>query len=68
LCEGFLGIDLHFELWRYFFAVSLHKRVEREGKKERVQGASGKHEHPSSGELGGVVHVTLVDNIKQRVA
>jgi hypothetical protein len=24
LCERFLGIDPHFELWRYFFAVSLH--------------------------------------------
>jgi hypothetical protein len=30
LCEGYLGIKPHFELWRYFFFVSLHKRVERE--------------------------------------
>jgi hypothetical protein len=35
LCEGFLGIDPHFKLWRYFFAVSLHKRVEREKEKKR---------------------------------
>jgi hypothetical protein len=35
LCEGFLGIDPHFELWRYFFAVSLHKRVERGKRKKR---------------------------------
>jgi hypothetical protein len=35
LCERFLGIDPHFELWRYFFAVSLHKRVEREKGKKR---------------------------------
>jgi hypothetical protein len=23
LCEGFLGIEPHFKLWRYFFTVSL---------------------------------------------
>jgi len=23
LCERFLGISLHFDLWRYFFAVTL---------------------------------------------
>ena len=23
LCEGFLGINPHFDLWRYFFAVTL---------------------------------------------
>jgi hypothetical protein len=35
LCEGYLGIEPHFELWRYFFFVSLHKKVEKEkGKKE----------------------------------
>jgi hypothetical protein len=36
LCEGFLGINPHFELWRYF-AVSLHKRVEREAKKREFK-------------------------------
>jgi hypothetical protein len=35
LCEGFLGIEPHFELWRYFFAVSLHKRVKREKGEKR---------------------------------
>jgi hypothetical protein len=35
LCEGFLGIDPHFKLWRYFFVVSLHRRVEREKEKKR---------------------------------
>ena len=29
LCEGYLGIEPHFELWRYFFSVSLHKKRER---------------------------------------
>jgi len=32
LCEGFLGIDPHFDLWRHFFTVSLSKR--RVGGKE----------------------------------
>ena len=26
LCEGFLGIDPYFDLWRYFFTVSLSNR------------------------------------------
>jgi hypothetical protein len=26
LCEGYLGIEPHFELWRYFFSISLHKK------------------------------------------
>jgi hypothetical protein len=29
LCEGYLGIEPHFELWRYFFAVSLLKKREK---------------------------------------
>jgi len=28
LCEGYLRIEPHFELWRYF-SVSLHKKRER---------------------------------------
>jgi hypothetical protein len=23
LCEGFLGVEPHFELWKYFFSISL---------------------------------------------
>ena len=26
LCEGYLGIEPHFELWKYFFAVELQKK------------------------------------------
>ena len=26
LCEGFQGIDPHFDLWRHFFTVSLWKK------------------------------------------
>jgi len=29
LCEGYLGIEPHFELWRYFFSVSLLTKKER---------------------------------------
>ena len=31
LCEGYLGIKPYFELWRYFFSVSLLKKRERSG-------------------------------------
>ena len=27
----YLGIEPHFELWRYFFNISLHKKRERSG-------------------------------------
>ena len=29
LCEGYLGIEPHFELWKYFFAIELHKKKEK---------------------------------------
>ena len=29
MCEGYLGIEPHFELWRYFFSISLTKKKER---------------------------------------
>ena len=29
LCEGFLGISPHFDLWWYFFAVTLLKKQEK---------------------------------------
>ena len=34
LCEGFLGISPHFDLWRYFFAVTLQKKREKSGRHE----------------------------------
>jgi len=30
LCEGYLGIKPHFELWRYFFSISLRKNKKRD--------------------------------------
>jgi hypothetical protein len=29
LCKGYLGIEPYFELWRYFFSVSLLKKREK---------------------------------------
>ena len=29
LCEGFLGISLYFDLWRYFFVVTLQNKREK---------------------------------------
>ena len=34
LCEGFLGISPHFDLWRHFFAVTLQKKREKSGRQE----------------------------------
>ena len=34
LCEGFLGINTHFDLWRHFFAVNLQKKREKSGRQE----------------------------------
>jgi hypothetical protein len=29
MCEGYLGIEPHFELWRYFFVCSQQKKMEK---------------------------------------
>ena len=34
LCEGFLGISPHFDLWRFFFAITLYKKKEKGGRQE----------------------------------
>ena len=34
LCEGFLGINPHFDLWRYFFTVNLQKKREKGSRQE----------------------------------
>jgi hypothetical protein len=43
LCEGYLGIEPYFELWRYFFAVSLLKKRERGGESLVSMGYAGIH-------------------------
>ena len=34
LCERFLGISPHFDLWRYFFTVGLQRKREKGGRQE----------------------------------
>ena len=34
LCEGFLRISPHFDLWRHFFVVTLQKKREKSGRPE----------------------------------
>ena len=45
LCEGFLGIIPHFDLWRHFFAVTLQKKREKSGRQElhRSMGCASIH-------------------------
>ena len=43
LCEGYLGIKPHFELWRSFYSVSLHKKRERSGDLSVLMGCAGIH-------------------------
>ena len=42
MCEGYLGIEPHFELWRYFFSISLIKK--KRGQETPVpMGCTGMH-------------------------
>ena len=41
LCEGFLGISPHFDLWRYFFAVTLLKKWEKKLELNVPMGCTG---------------------------
>ena len=41
LCEGFLGISPHFDLWRYFFAVTLQKKWEKKQELNTPMGCTG---------------------------
>ena len=34
LCEGYLGIEPNFSLWKYFFAVSLYHKKDRQDRRE----------------------------------
>ena len=43
MCEGYLGIEPHFELWRYFFSISLIKKKEREQDTTVLMGCVGIH-------------------------
>ena len=41
LCEGFLGISPHFDLWWYFFAVTLLKKREKKPEMNTPMGCVG---------------------------
>lgn len=45
LCEGFLGIEPHFDLWRYFFAINLLRLKGEDSQPERDSplGCAGIH-------------------------
>jgi len=43
ICEGYLGIEPHFELWRYFFTVSMHRKKDRGGEIPVPMGCTGIH-------------------------
>jgi hypothetical protein len=63
LCEGYLGIKSHFELWKYFFVCSLQKK--REKNKAEVSmpmGCTGIHLR--SGRAGGYSPIVLTKSIK----
>ena len=42
ICEVYLGIEPHFELWRYFFSISLIKK-ERGRDTPVLMGCAGIH-------------------------
>ena len=41
LCEGFLGISPHFDLWRYFFTFTLLKKWEKKEELNVPMGCDG---------------------------
>ena len=43
MCEGYLGIKPHFKLWRYFFAISLHRKKDRGWEILMPMGCTGIH-------------------------
>ena len=43
MCEGYLGIEPHFELWTYFLSISLMKKKERGQETSTPKGCVGIH-------------------------
>ena len=43
MCKGYLGIESHFELLRYFFSISLIKKKERGRETPLLMGCMGNH-------------------------
>ena len=55
MCEGYLGIEPHFELWRYFFSISLIKKKESGWETSVLMGCVGIH-HWGQRAAGSRVH------------
>ena len=43
MCERYLGIEPHFELWRYFFSISLIKKKEQGRETPVLMGCTSIH-------------------------
>ena len=43
LCEGFLGISPHLDLWWHFFAITLYKKREKKQELNTPMGCAGIH-------------------------
>ena len=43
MCEGYLGIEPQFELWRYFLSISLMKKTKRGRETSVPMGCVGIH-------------------------
>ena len=51
LCEGFLGISPHFDLWRHFFTVNVLKRQVRKEELHAPVGCASIHLHNNRGRM-----------------
>jgi hypothetical protein len=63
LCEGYLGIKPHFELWKYFFTVSLQKKREK-NKAELSVPMGCASIHLRAGWAGGYIPIALMKTNK----
>jgi hypothetical protein len=57
LCVGYLGIEPYFELWKYFFAVSLQKKREKKAELSVPMGCVSIHLW--GGRAGGYIPIAL---------
>jgi hypothetical protein len=62
LCEGYLGVEPYFELWKYFFVVSLQKKKKNKAKLLVLMGSACIHLH--GGRAGGYIPITLTKSNK----
>lgn len=67
LCEGYLGIGPHFDLWKYFFVVTLQRTKGKSGRPDRhwPMGCVGIHLRNN---WVGRIYVPQVGDIQQGMA